>query len=53
MLKAEPEGDEHIMITIGEPSCMVDVKATVPLKAAIEFGERLISLARVLKGVLK
>ena len=44
IFKVEPEGLEYIQVSIREPSQVVDIKATIPLKDAKELGNRLIAL---------
>lgn len=49
IFKVEPSGFDHIEISLSEPSCQVEVKATIPLEDARKFGERLISLSQTLE----
>ena len=49
IFKADPSGFDHIQISIREPSLVVEVKATIPLKDARALGERLIALSQILE----
>lgn len=47
--KADPRGFDYIELTLLEPSCTVEVKATISLEAATALGERLINLSDALR----
>ena len=48
IFKAEPRGFDYIEVVINEPSQSVCFKATIPLKGARVFGDRLKKLAETL-----
>ena len=46
---AEPSGFGHIELLLREPSCGVEMRATITLKAASDLAERLSLLCKVLE----
>ena len=50
IFQAEPEGFEHIRVTITEPSNKVKVEATIPIDEAHKFGDFLVDLCKSLES---
>lgn len=50
---AQPRGFEYIEVSIREPSQAIDIKASILLKDAVAFGNRLIALTENMKKASK
>ena len=48
LFNAEPCGFDSVQIDLREPSCSVEVKATISLEDARTLGKRLITLSDIL-----
>ena len=46
---AEPSGFDHIEVVLTEPSCKVEVKATISLSKACDLAQRLLALCNGLR----